>query len=180
MSDQARPAGFPEDLVREVELLDGRRVLLRPIVPDDEAELRRAVTEADPETLRRRFLGGRPPYTDEDFRRLVEVDYHDRLAVVALDEDGTGVGIARYERLRDPEAAEIAVVVDPSWRHVGLATALVQLLGEGAVRNGIHRIKAEYFADNADVSDMLREAGLAYVLRRDDAGMVTVDLLLDP
>lgn len=179
MAEQDRPAGFPADLVREVRLDDGRNVLLRPILPEDEAELRRAVAAADPETLRMRFLGGRPPQSDADFQHLVQVDYDDRFAVVAVDPDGQGAGIARYERLRGREdTAEVAVAVDVPWRHVGLATRLLTLLGEAALRHGVRRFEAEFFADNADVTDLLDEAGLRYVRTADESGVVTVDVLL--
>jgi acetyltransferase len=162
--------------------MDGRTVLVRPILPEDEAELRRAVAGADPETLRRRFLGGRPPQTDADFAHLVQVDYRSRLAVVALGPDGQGVGLARYETLPgDGEpgtAAEVAVAVDPAWRHVGLATVLLRALAEGAQRAGIRRFQAEFFADNVDISDLLAEAGVHYVREQDATGVVTVAVLL--
>lgn len=179
MAEDDRPEGYPADLVRDVTLLDGRKVQLRPILPSDEEQLRAAVAQADPETLRMRFLGGRPPQTDADFDHLVRVDYVDRLAVVAVAPDGTGVGLARYERLRDrPDTAEVAVAVDPAWRHVRCATELVTLLGEGALRNGVRRFEAEFFADNLDVTDLLKEAGLRYVVQPDESGVVTVDVLL--
>lgn len=179
MAEPDRPDSFPDDLVREVTLLDGREVLLRPILPSDEQQLREAVGRADPETLRMRFLGGRPPVSDADFAHLVNLDYVDRLAVVAVTRDGTGVGIARYERLRDqPDTAEVAVAVDPAWRHVRCATELVTLLGEGALRNGVRRFQAEFFADNVDVTDLLKEAGLRYVVQPDESGVVTVDVVL--
>ena len=156
------PPGFPSWLSQDVMLLDGRSVFVRPVLPDDAAELRRAVEQADPETLRRRFLGGRPPQSDHEFRRLVCVDYERRFAVVAFALDGRGVGIARYEALRDSDTAEVAVAVAPAWRHVGLATALVPLLAAAAVRNGLRCFTAEFFADNVDVTDLIAETGAPY------------------
>ena len=57
----AEPPGFPSWLSRDVVLLDGRSVFVRPVLPTDVAELRRVVADADVETVRSRFLGGRPP-----------------------------------------------------------------------------------------------------------------------
>ena len=57
----AEPPGLPSWLSRDVVLLDGRSVFVRPVFPTDVAELRRVVTDADVETVRSRFLGGRPP-----------------------------------------------------------------------------------------------------------------------
>ena len=159
---RSTPPGFPSWLAQDVVLLDGRRVFVRPVLPEDAAELRRAVEQADPETLRTRFLGGRPPRSDQEFRRLVCVDYDRRLAVVACAPDGRGVAIARYEALGESDTAEVAVAVAPAWRHVGLATALLPLLAAAAVRNGFRRFTAEFFADNLDVTDLIAEAGTPY------------------
>ena len=172
------PEGYPRELEHRLRLLDGRRVFLRPILPTDAAELERAVAAADPETLRRRFLGGRPPHTPDEFEHLVRVDYRRRSAIVAVAEDGHGVGIARYEALGDTDTAEVAVAVDPDWRHVGLATALLRQLAVGAVANGIHRFEAEFFADNLDVTDLLQEAPAPHHNLAEGAGVVTVELSL--
>lgn len=172
------PEGYPRSLEHRLRLLDGRRVFVRPILPTDAEELQRAVEHADPETLRRRFLGGSPPHSPEEFRHLVCVDYRRRLAVVALAEDSHGVGIARYEALGDTDTAEIAVAIDPEWRHVGLATALLRQLAIGAIANGIHGFAAEFFADNLDVSDLLDESEQPYRNLAEDAGVVSVELVL--
>ena len=174
--EPSRPEGYPSWLERELVLLDGRRVTARPVLPTDAEELRRAVAEADPETLRLRFLGARPPRTDEEFRRLVEVDYERRLALVARDPEDRGVAIARYESLGDGPLAEIAVAVDPGWRHVGLGTALVRLLAEGALTAGISGFTAEFFADNVEVRDLIAESGADYRSRTHHAGTVEVEV----
>jgi GNAT superfamily N-acetyltransferase len=177
-STPAEPPGYPSWLARDVALLDGRRVFLRPVLPTDVDELRRAIGEADPETVRSRFLGGRPPTSDHEIARLVDVDYNRRLAVVALLPDGRGVGIARYEAGAEADIAEVAVVVDPQWRHVGLATALVRLLTAGAVRNGIHRFSADFFDANLDVRDLFVDTGLSYQTTAATSGVVTAEVTL--
>lgn len=178
------PPGYPAALEREVELLDGRRVHLRPILPSDAPQLRDAIARADPETLRRRFLGARPPVKDSDIARLTQVDYRDRMAVVALDEDGQGVGIARYDAAEslDPDepgrTAEIAVAVDPAWRHVSLATCLLRALAERAATVGIRHFHAEFFADNLDVVELLAESGLEVERQPTEVGVQTADITL--
>ncbi len=76
--------------------------------------------------------------------------------------DGRGVGIARYEELRDSDTVEVAVAVAPAWRHVGLATAMVPLLAAAAVRNGLRCFTAEFFADNVDVTVLIAETKAPY------------------
>jgi hypothetical protein len=116
---QPRPPGYRAELEGEVELADGRRAWIRPIVPADAPALRTAIETADDRTIRDRFLGGRPILTDAVLHRLTRVDYDRRLALVAFGPDGTGTGLARYEGRAGRDDAEVAVVVAPGWRHVG-------------------------------------------------------------
>lgn len=172
------PPGFPSWLSRDVTLLDGRSVFVRAVLPTDVGELRRAVAEADAETVHSRFLGGRPPSSEQDLARLVNLDYDRRLAVLALSPDGQGVGIARYEAGSGADIADVAVAVDPRWRNAGLATALIRLLAAGAVRKGIHRLSADFFERNLDVRDLFAETGLAYQTTEAVAGVVTAEVTL--
>ena len=156
-------------------LADGRQVWVRPVRPSDLAELRRAIREADAETLRMRFLGGRAPQTEQELRYLVEVDHRSREAIAAFAENGRGVGIARYESEPESSVAEFAVAVDPGWRRVGLATALLTRLLAAALRNGITTIHVDYFATNHDVADLIRRSGGQ--LKTDlEGGVVDVEL----
>lgn len=159
-------------------MLDGRHAFIRPVLPRDLADLRRAVERADSETLRARFLGARPPRSAQEFRRLVSVDYEGRLALVAFAPTGQGIAIARYERLANSDTAEVAVAVDPAWRHVGLATELVQLLAEGAVAQRLRHFTAEFFANNLDVADLLTDANLPGQLVQDSLGVTLADIEL--
>lgn len=158
-----RPHGYPCDLERSVILTDGRTVRVRPVVPGDANALVHAIRTADPATLRARFLGGAAPTDRRTIRHLVELDYTSRLALVAFGA-GRGVAIARYESVPDqPGTAEVAVAVDPAWRRVGLATALVRLLAEAATARGITQFTATYFAHNVDVASIITGTGLIHL-----------------
>ena len=144
-------------------LTDNRTVHVRPVVPGDANALVHAIQTADQATLRARFLGGAPPTDRGTIRHLVGVDYTSRLALVAFG-NGRGVAIARYEPIPDqPGTAEVAVAVDPAWRRVGLATALVRLLAEAAAARGITQFTATYFAHNVDVASIINDTGLAHL-----------------
>ncbi|MGE5291202.1 MAG: GNAT family N-acetyltransferase [Micromonosporaceae bacterium] len=153
------PAGYPHEFVQRRTLRDGREVVIRPILPSDAAELGEAIKTADTDTLRRRFLGGPPAVTPELLTYLTTVDYVRRFALVALDPvSGRGVAIARYDRL-DGGVAEIAVVVTPAWRRVGLATTLILLLAKAALDRGIHTFSAIYLAENRPIAALVDDAG---------------------
>ena len=79
------PPGYPAQYEQKVRLGDGRRVLIRPILPSDPPELAEAIRTADPDTLRRRFLGGPPRMSAALLEHLTVVDYAHRFALVASD-----------------------------------------------------------------------------------------------
>lgn len=156
---RARPPNYPVCFERRTALRDGREVWIRPITPADAPELAAAIDDADPDTLYRRFLGAPPHVTDELMTYLTTLDYRDRFALVAGDPTtDSGVGIARYELLSEG-VAEVAVVVRPAWRRVGLATALIEMLAEAAVTRGVHTFSASYLAENRPVSALVAHAG---------------------
>ncbi|MEV0734839.1 GNAT family protein [Streptomyces sp. NPDC050549] len=154
------PPGYPLAYEREVRLGDGRRAAIRPIVPSDAPALAAAIRSADAETLRRRFLGGSPRLTPELLTRLTTLDYKLRFALIATEAtSGKGIAVARYEHVADG-VAEVAVAVDPAWRRVGLATALVELLAQSALERSIHTFNASYIAENRPVTALLSLADI--------------------
>jgi RimJ/RimL family protein N-acetyltransferase len=154
------PPGYPPEYERDLTLRDGRTVQIRPIIPSDAWELAEAIRSADADTLRRRFLGSPPSMTPALLTHLSTVDYCSRFALVAADPaTGHGVAIARYESMPEGGVAEVAVAVDPAWRQVGLATALVEMLAQAALERGIHTFSACYLAQNRPVAALLNLAG---------------------
>jgi GNAT superfamily N-acetyltransferase len=149
------PPGYPREYERRLQLRDGRTVAIRPVIPADAPQLAEAILTADPDTLRRRVLGGPPHVTSQLVARLTTLDYVQRFALVAADERaGRGVAIARFEAM-DGDAAEVAVVVDPAWRRIGLATALVELLAQAALDRGISEFVASYLATSRPVAALV-------------------------
>lgn len=153
------PPEYPWKFQRLVTLDDGRAVLVRPILPSDAAGLGEAIKDADSDTIRLRFLGGRPEVTAGLLSHLTTVDYVTRFALVAFDPpSGRGVAIARYEPVAKG-VAEVAIAVSPAWRHARLGSALLGLLAEAAEERGIREFTGYYFADNRAVAALLRQAG---------------------
>lgn len=155
----ARPLGYPAELERILTLRDGRPVFVRPVIPADELAFEREWREADPETLYQRFFTPQPKLDARRLHALLHVDYQWRLALVAFAEDGRAVGIARYEGALGQEHVEIAFVVNPAWRRLGLASDLLHLLAEAARARGIRRLVALYLQDNQAMAALLAKAG---------------------
>lgn len=176
MDPERVPDGYPHELERWVTVSDGRRIWLRPIIPDDVARLAHAFAHADIETIRRRFFTGAPPSDAEHLSYLATVDYVRRLALVAMDREGNSIGIGRFEATSDEEA-EIAIVVAPAWRRSGVGAAILRALEEPARARGIRRLLAVYLPDNAAVERLLQSIG--YTGRRVVDGIAELTKILD-
>ena len=123
-------------------------VRIRPIRPEDKALLKWGLAHLSAATIQRRFLSPKPHFTDAELRYLTEVDGHDHVALVLIDEDDDLVGVGRFVRLEDPAEAEIAIVIADPFQGQGLGTRLGYELVEEAVRHGIERFTATMQGDN--------------------------------
>ena len=116
--------------------------------------------------------------TDAQLDYLTDVDHHDHEALIALTEDGTLVGVARFVRLSDdPAAAEAAVTVADDWQGRGVGTLLTQRLAGRAREEGVEVFTATALAANVDVIDLLGRLGRTEVLP-DGSGAVEMRIVL--
>jgi RimJ/RimL family protein N-acetyltransferase len=166
--------GFVQELV----LRDAARLLVRPLEPTDRAALAEAVSRLSETTRYLRFAAPKPRLTKTDLDALLDLDHHDREALLAIDPlTGDGVAVARYVRLRDePGAAEVAVTVADEWQGRGLGTALTALLIERARAEGVVRLRAVTLDENHRARRMLSTGGF-HAYERDGA-LVSFDRAL--
>lgn len=163
------PHGYPTELESSIILADGRQLSVRPIVPEDAPHLRAEFDSADDETLRLRFLTPNPQLDEHSLNRLVTVDYRWRLALTAWD-GAEPVAIARYEGKADSASAEVAFVVKPSYRRLGVARGLLALLEKAAVAAGISEFTATFLASNPGATGVLTRSGFAVPTIHDGIG----------
>jgi acetyltransferase len=129
-------------------LPDGTPLLTRPIRADDKRLLERGLANLSETSVQRRFLSPKPRFSGAELRYLTEVDGHDHVALVAVDQDGALLGVGRFVRLPDPAEAEIAIVVADPFQGQGLGTRLGYELVEEAARHGVERFTATMQGDN--------------------------------
>jgi acetyltransferase len=175
-SSEAFPPGYPEELQGDTTLRDGRRAWIRPILPTDFDDLTHAIAEADSETLLHRFFTAAPNLSAKQIHYLSDVDYRTRLALVAADEEGNGVAVARYESHPEGDTAEVAVAVAPEWRIGGLGTEMLRRLEDPARENGIVTLDAVYLPENRAIARVFEHLG--YSDPRIEDGVVRVSKAL--
>ncbi len=167
-----RPATYPEELERWVELEDGPRLFLRPLKLTDESLLRALFYKLSPESIHYRFFQLLKSMPHEKLQEFLRIDYEADMAFVVLtssvDEDAEMVGIAHY--LRDPRTnfADSAFLVRDDWQGRGLGTRLMGALVEAARRQGLAGFTADVLARNEAMLRVFHNSGYAVESRLEE------------
>ncbi len=143
-------------------LHDGSEVLLREAGPSDVPLVDALHARCSPASRRARFLSPSPRLNPQQLRALV--DPVGGRSVLALTRDGgSAVGLADL-RLADPVSptptATFGVLVEDTWQHRGLGTALVRRVAETAEELGMRELIGTVPADEVRITRLLRRAGL--------------------
>lgn len=139
-------------------LSDGGTVHVRPIRPDDDERLVAFHNRQSQESIYYRFFSVHPRLSAREVRYFTEIDYHDRLAFVALLGDEM-VAVARYEPTGRPGVAEAAFIVDDAHHGRGLATLLLEYLVVAAREAGYDTLTATVLPGNTAMLTTFRRAG---------------------
>lgn len=156
---------FTADYVERATLRDGTPVVMRLIVPEDAALLRRGFERWSPESRTARFLLPKSRLTDDELSYLTDVDQETHFALGAISEAGdgqgdpVGLGIARFIRLPDvePSTAEAAVAVADEIQGQGLGRLLFLRLAAAAAERGIERFRCDVLTSNEGMRSLLDE-----------------------
>ena len=160
-SDRGGHVGaYPTHWEADVVLADGRPVHLRPILADDGPALQDFHHRLSAQSVYFRFFAPKPELTEADLRRFTDVDYVDRVALVAMSGSEI-IGVGGYDRI-DDQQAEVAFTVRDDVQGRGLGSAFLEHLAAAAREHGIERFTAEVLPSNARMLATFREAG--YVL----------------
>ncbi|OLE30497.1 MAG: hypothetical protein AUG43_03225 [Actinobacteria bacterium 13_1_20CM_3_68_10] len=154
---------------RTIEVRDGTKLHLRPIVAEDEALLHDAVAAMSERTVYFRFFSPIKRMSDALAHRLAVVDYNDRFAIVATSHRPTGkeriVGVARYDRARGTDVAEVAVAVIDEYQRRGLGSVLLAELARVAGAHGIKTFSLIVLPENREMLGLLRKMGWIHQAR---------------
>lgn len=171
---------YPRHLERRTLLKDGRKILIRPLRPEDEKlypDFLAGITEDD---LRLRFfaLPGKPSH---DFiARLTQLDYARAIAFAALSEDGRLLGVSRLHADANHERAEYAVLVRSDLKGQGLGWTLMEMVIAWARQEGLSVIHGQVMRGNSTMLTMCRELGFATRPEPNDMELVNAELILRP
>jgi RimJ/RimL family protein N-acetyltransferase len=150
---------------------------VRPIRPTDKDALLDLFERLTPRSRLRRFLAPKPALSRKELAYLTEIDHRTHEALVAVDRDGTFLGVARYGCAPGTAVADVAFAVADSAQGRGIGTGLARLLFGDARANGIVRLQAMTLPENAPARKLLGRMG--FELTGIDSGVLELELDLD-
>ncbi len=170
--------GYPAEFETDVVLADGATAHVRPIRPEDGPMLLAFHARQSPQSIYYRYFSPRPRLSERDVDHLIQLDYVDRMALIAIRGDEM-IGVARYDRWRHRAEAEVAFFVDDANHGRGLATVLLEHLAVRAREIGVTAFTASVLPANRKMIGVFTAAGFETTTKFAD-GVVEVRLGLMP
>ncbi len=173
---------YPKELEQQIELPDGRSLLLRPIRPEDEPALQAMIGRMPREDVYRRFFQPFIRLPHELAARMTQLDYDREMALVL-----TGPGVAGKAELwgwvslnadSDRETAEYAIAVDRGLAGRGLGSLLMRQIIAYARQCGIQEVVGDVLKDNEPMLRLNQAFGFTLESDPDDPDLIHVSLLL--
>jgi GNAT superfamily N-acetyltransferase len=170
---------YPVHLIDVAVLRDGRRITIRPTLPQD-LELQRAFFRSLSRANRyARFMTGLTELPETVARRFASIDYCEHLALLAEVFETSGermLGEARYVvEPYEPTSCVFAIAVADDWHGTGLAGMLLERLEQQAAASGIRRMTADTLSGNGPMLGLAARAGYASMLSHRDDGVVHLE-----
>jgi GNAT superfamily N-acetyltransferase len=164
---------------KEVELLDGSRIWLRPIRSQDRSALTAFHSRLSEDTRFLRYQYQKGNLTEEDLKNFCDLDYNNNLALVAERQNKGSreiIGVGRYCRLADPQTAEAAFVVQDNEQGKGVGTQLLKHLATLASARGVRYFVAEVLRTNGKMLSVFRKSDPCLDQVNDECSTCTVTL----
>jgi len=153
---------YPEELEEWIDW-QGRRVLLRPIKPEDGAQHVEFFNALDPEDVHFRLFMQMRELQLPQLARLTQIDYDREMAFIATGERSPGcfetLGVARAIADPDNVSAEFAIIVRSDLKRKGLGAILLRKVIAYCRSRGTREIIGEALPDNQRVLGLVRHFG---------------------
>jgi GNAT superfamily N-acetyltransferase len=126
-----------------------------------------------PHTVFQRFFSPRR-LRAEDAHALANVDYLERMALVAELDTGQEtalIGVARYGPAEEAAMADTGLVIEDGWQGLGLGSILLTELLQAGARRGVRYFRADVLTENYRALRLL--ARYTHITRRTTSAGVT-------
>jgi acetyltransferase len=160
----------------------GRRLTMRPIRPEDEAQHLEFLQHLDPEDVRLRVFYSRRSIERSELARLTQIDYAREMAFVATAPGPDGVeqtlGVVRAVADPDNVEAEFGIIVRSELKGEGLGELLLQQMIDYLRQHGTQRLVATVLSENIRMLQLARELGFTEAANPDEPGTRWIEMPL--
>src|SRR3989339_303920 len=169
---------YPKEYMTRFKMKDGRKVVLRPIRPEDEPMEAEMFRHFSDETERHRFFHRIGDITHDLLQRYTQVDYDREIAIIAEfteNKEKKMLGVVRL--IADPygETAEFAIVVADPWQKQGLGNKFTDYILGIARERGIKKVYANFLKDNPPMIRIFEKRGFT-IIYKDKIGHAELEL----
>jgi acetyltransferase len=161
---------YPQEYIKETRMKNGKKVVLRPIRPEDEPLEAEMFTHFSKETQRFRFFTLIKDITHQMLIRYTQIDYDREMAIIAELTEGRKKKMAGVVRLIADaynETAEFAIVVADPWHHLGLGNMMTDYMLEIARKRGVKKVYANVLTDNHIMQHIFKKRGFKISFQED-------------
>ncbi|QSP94297.1 bifunctional acetate--CoA ligase family protein/GNAT family N-acetyltransferase [Marinobacter salinisoli] len=156
---------YPRELEEWIVLpKSGRRVIIRPVLAEDEPAHRVFHERQSPESIRYRFFQYRKHFSREDVAQMVQIDYDREMVFIANAprEDGEGeetLGTVRTWTDADNLQCEFAVMVHDKMKGEGLGVTLMHKMIDYCRARGTVEMVGNVLPDNRPMLSLAEHLG---------------------
>ena len=165
-------------------LKNGTKVRIRSIRADDKDRTLEVFRKLKTESIYTRVFHYKKGLSDQDLKRLTEVDFETVVAMVVTVGEGVNeiiIGAGRYVVLDDAsplKSAELAFIVNEDYQGQGIAGSVLRHLAQIAREKGVLQFEAEVLRENKAMLAVFSRSGLP-IKKKAEGGIVHVTLSLE-
>ncbi|WP_432459804.1 bifunctional acetate--CoA ligase family protein/GNAT family N-acetyltransferase [Agarivorans sp. QJM3NY_25] len=154
---------YPKELEEYCQIKSGTRVLLRPILPEDEPNHLAFDSSLSEEDRYKRYFGARGQMTHEEMALLTQIDYAREMAFIAVDEQACDnraiLGVVRASIDPDNLEAEFAMAVRSDLQGQGIGKQLLQKLIRYYQSTGTQTLSGITMMQNRGMAGLAKHLG---------------------
>jgi Acyl-CoA synthetase (NDP forming) len=171
---------YPHHLEEQVQLKDGQYCLFRPILPEDEPQLRAFIAQVTKEDLYYRYFSEINEFTHEDLANMTQIDYDREMAIVAVRQHNGNdeiIGVTRAISDADNIDAEFSVLVRSDLKGLGMGRRLLEKMIRYTRDHGLQQLNGITMPHNTGMITLARKLNFRVNIQLDD-GIVSLNLPL--